>query len=382
MMSKKILINQLFLIVLIIVNLSCGTLNKLGPKKLNGKINNLRIINNQLTFTSPDSCFALINYKNRVNNDDHYRGWTAGEGKISHSYYLPVTEKNINYEMRLSLFTPQKVMIKDTTFVFLSSAPHYNFLKVHFIDVQQGDAILVQTPNGKNIQCDGGYGSRGTSTWQGGGATMALNYLLQQDVLSLDYIIETHRDLDHYGGLDDILRSSIQFNQANYISNTTPQGYQTGATLILGEVKINFLNFGLPTDVDNDTSIVLKIDYDQVSILLTGDATGVVQNRLYDLGFDLSADVLKVAHHGAHTSNTTDMVFLNKVFTRFAQIATLSFGKGNPYGHPASLSRFSQYQVYGTNQVNSTPATGVFSFDCGTILVQSDGKMVFVSTER
>jgi len=339
-----------------------------------------------LSFTTVDSSYVSINYRNKVYSSDRFKGRSAGSPTTIHSYQLPVSNTEIDYHVELRVYCTSKSFIQDTTFTFLSSYTSYSHLKVHFINVQQGDAILIQTPDGKNVQIDGGYGSlsRGRDAWTGAGETLALNYLIENNITHIDYIIETHRHQDHWGGLQDVRRSDITYG--NYISVSNPQGYTRNSRLNLASpVVFTFLNIGFPPGISgniNNTSIVLKMTYGDAEFLFTGDAEGTVQSWMIEQGFNLATNVLKVSHHGASSSGTSTPAFLNRVLNQFASIAILSYGTNNPYNHPRDLSRFDRSQTYGTNPVSTPPAGNNFHFDCGTIIVWSDGSMVFVSTEN
>jgi beta-lactamase superfamily II metal-dependent hydrolase len=299
---------------------------------------------------------------------------------------LPVSGTPTVYELNLRVDTTGASF--DTTVVFTSSPVQHDLLKVHFINVQQGDAILVQTPDGKNVQIDGGYGTFGNSTvWQGGGVPIALNYLVSQNVTHLNYMIETHAHLDHYGGLVNIRNSHITYGQQ--ISNAYPRGYVSGSYLILDSpVTFQFLNVGYPPTYNpqnpnvNNSSIVVRMAYQYAEFLFTGDAEGVVLNWIFNEGFNLSADVLKVSHHGATSNNTNNSTQLARTLNQYAKIAILSYGENNIYGHPLGLDRYTGFQTYGTNVISNPPQGSNFRFNCGHIVVKSDGKMIYVTTER
>ncbi|MCL2063109.1 MAG: MBL fold metallo-hydrolase [Candidatus Cloacimonetes bacterium] len=390
-MKKNWIIFLLIFLTISIYFISCGWNKSLGPrdsKPTSGMIINWKIENNQLSVATRDSTYIQIYYNNRTNNNEAYRGWTGGNAVINHIYYLPVDYQEISiYEMKLSVFDKNdKGVFQDTTFTFTSTSLSYPHLKVHFINVQQGDAILIQSPDDKNMMIDGGYGRRGTRDWQGGGVPIALNYLENMNITHLDFIVETHRHLDHWGGLQDILDSAI--TSGPYISPNQTHGYQSGSRMMLGnEVRLDFFNIGFPPSYHgnniNNTSIVLKTTYGDVNFLFTGDIYGDVQDWMINEGFDLSINVLKVPHHGASSNNSSDRIFLDATLNQFAKIAILSFGLNNTYNHPRILNRFNNFYTYGTNKASEIP-TGNHNYfdDSGHIVVYSDGKMLFVRTER
>ena len=374
----KLNLKQLVIIFISFTLIGCVTSNFLKPET--GEINNLRLHNNTLTFNTIDSVFVNISFGN-------VKGWSAGNKKVSHNYLLPL-EAGQKYNIKIELIKNEQI-IKETTIVNqLTNNPVDDFLKVHFIDVAQGDAILIQTPDKKNIQIDGGYGTISSvmDTWAGGGVPMALNYLKSKNISHIDFIIETHYHADHYGGLNDILHSDI--TSGLYISNSSNQSNYTTGSMISMSDTVNFqvMNIGYPPNVKqnnpNNQSIVLKATYGDADFLFTGDAEGIVQDWIFSQNLSTSVDVLKVSHHGARTNGTSNTAFLSETLNQFAKIAVLSYGAGNPYGHPADLHRFSNFHTYGTGRLISQPDRQNYKFDSGTILVETDGKIIFVSTEK
>jgi competence protein ComEC len=271
--------------------------------------------------------------------------------------------------------SPQK---NDATPKATQSAPHSGKqLVVTFINVGQGDSILVQMPNGKSMLVDGGRRTAGDKV---------VAYLKKAGVTSLDRLVATHPDADHIGGLVDVLQ---QFNVKKVIDSGkdhTSETYmdylklvdqkdipfhvaKTGEKLDLDPaVDIKVLNSGntAPTDENNDSSIVLKITYGKVSVLLTGDAPKDVEKQMMENGEDVSATILKPGHHGSSTSSSLE--FLEAVHPK---VAVLSYGE-NDYGHPNSgvVSRLRQVgaKVYST-------------FASGDIVVSTDGATYQVSAK-
>jgi beta-lactamase superfamily II metal-dependent hydrolase len=324
---------------------------------------------------------------------NNFDGWSAGGKRISHNYPLPMSPGEY-YTINLKVTNGEST--RDTTFTYTAQGTVHQFLTVHFIDVQQGDAIFIQTPDNppKNIMIDGGYGTVRNQAWQGGGVPIALNYLLEKNIEHVDIMIESHYHEDHWGGLRDIRRSEL-FDEARgslYICNSNHFGYTSGSTLdIDSTVDFKFYNFGFPptytvTNPDrNNSSIVIRMTYGHAAFLFTGDAMGPVQDWMYSQGYDLSVDVLKVSHHGATSNNTTDTRFRNETLNKFCKIAILLYGANNPYNHPLGLNRFRDYATYGSNTLPSgttIPGGGNYRFNTGTIVVYTDGLMVYVTTER
>ena len=396
---------KLFIIILISFILSsCGINRDLRNLHEHTVIRNLRVRNNNLTFTTVDSVYVHLFYFNLEDDTDHFRSWSTTGRNINHNYSLPVSDRGIRYD--LSIFTSRNRNIStfpDTSIVFTSvSQLPGTFMTMHFINVQQGDAVLIQTPLGRNILYDGGWGTLSNLPSNGGGIPIARNYLIENSVFRLDYIIESHYHGDHWGGLRDIVRSNeIDFDTRNYIA--IPDNRRTwipdlsqlsdvspGDTLPLcSSVTFNVFNIRHPrgsTNDQNNDSIVLRVDHRNSRFLLTGDAENIVQNFMYSKDFDLSVDVLKVSHHGADSNQTTNDLFLRETLNRFPQIAILSFGTGNSYNHPRNVNRFWNFQTYFTNWVHdyshAVHGRDNFHITSGTIVVHSDGNMVFVSTEN
>ncbi|MER1985595.1 MAG: MBL fold metallo-hydrolase [Solibacillus sp.] len=238
---------------------------------------------------------------------------------------------------------------------------------VHFIDVGQGDSILVQSPNGKTMLIDGGVKGAGKDV---------VAYLRGMGVSQLDYVVATHPDADHIGGLITVLNSisiknfvdsgkvhtSQTFEEMLMLVNDKNIPYtvpEIGDTLPLDEaLKIEVLAADEHASDNNEASIVLRIAYNDISFLLTGDAGISGEKEMIARG-DVQATILKAGHHGSNTSSSPS--FIEAVHP---QAAILSYGQDNKYGHPhveviESLQRVGS-DIYGTAEV-------------GTIIVKTDG---------
>jgi competence protein ComEC len=300
---------------------------------------------------------------------------------------LPVEASGIDYTFDLQIITTDTLL--DTLLIFTSTDHVYPLLRVDFVDVAQGDGTLIQTPEGHVIVVDGGYGTYIPSfadpdtDWHGAGYPFMLNYVISENIQHFTYLIETHNHMDHWGGLANIRNHyDYPFNQQLRPDNTL--GYQVGDYLnIDSEVSFQILNIGHPPgnfSGENNKSIVLRIEYGDITYLLTGDIESPVENYLVNNNFNLSADVLKVAHHGSNSSSTAN--FLNATLNRNIKIATISFGTGNPYNHPRSLERFSEFDVYGTNLPSNTWDGNNYRFDVGNIKTYTDGNTIIVGYDQ
>ena len=246
---------------------------------------------------------------------------------------------------------------------------------VHYIDVGQGDAALVLCDD-RTMLIDGGKPHA---------SSIIYTYLKNLNIDRLDYIVASHADDDHIGGLsaplakmkvDAILAPHTEADTRSWQSlatKTAEQGLsvthpKAGEHLAFGSSDIAF--YGPITEDDSDRnngSIVMKITYGETSFLFTGDAEREEEQQILNAGFDLSATVLKVGHHGS--KNSTTYPFLRAIMPKYAVI---SVGE-NSYGHPTedTLSRLRDAgaKVYRTDMQ-------------GDIIAASDGKTVTITTKK
>lgn len=250
-------------------------------------------------------------------------------------------------------------------------------MTVHFIDVGQGDSIFIQAPNGKTMLVDAGV--------KGAGKTV-VDYLRAQGVQKLDYVVATHPDADHIGGLIAVLNSiSIkEFIDSGKIH--TSQTYEemltlihdknirytvpaAGDTLALDpEVNVEVLASDENASDNNDASIVLRVAYNNISFLLMGDADQGIEQQLVKSGVDVEATILKAGHHGSNTSSSPDFI---EAVSPLATI--LSYGQDNKYGHPhvevVDVLKQANSDLYGTAE-------------SGTIVVKTDGVTYDINAEQ
>ncbi|MCM0650717.1 MBL fold metallo-hydrolase [Clostridium swellfunianum] len=244
-----------------------------------------------------------------------------------------------------------------------------SLMLIHYIDVGQADSILIQV-NGKNMLIDAG---------NRGDADTVISYLQKQGVKKLDYVIATHPHEDHIGAMSDIIKkfpisefyapkktaSTKTFeNMINALNGKKIIAARADVTLDLGENTEAVLlapNNNNYEDINN-YSAVLKLKYGSNKFLFMGDAEKLSEKEILNTNSDISADVIKVGHHGSTTSSSKE--FLDKAAPK---IVVISVGKDNDYGHPhkETLAEFKKrgYTVYRTD-IDST------------IVLQSDGKNI------
>ncbi len=229
-------------------------------------------------------------------------------------------------------------------------------LRIHFLDVGQGDSTLVELPDGKVALIDGGDTKSASKK-------KLMRYLNGLEIEKIDYLIVTHTDKDHCGGIEEVFRYKKVVNA--YLPNTYEaedvaygkayaaaleedcEMIKTECALFLSGASASYtFCFLSPRAVEAndgyaDESAVLWLEYKGVSALFCADADEGLENRLLQedglgllpmgKGMLEETQILKVAHHGSASSTSKE--FLQWVKPK---VAVISCGKDNPYGHPAS----------------------------------------------
>ncbi|MCK8519317.1 MBL fold metallo-hydrolase [Methanoculleus sp. 7T] len=248
-------------------------------------------------------------------------------------------------------------------------------LVVHFIDVGQGDSVLVEFRD-KTMLIDAGERNAGERV---------VAYLRAHDVGELDVVVATHAHSDHIGGLGDVISA---FPVGRFVDSGQPHPTATyenllalveergipytvaerGQTIALDpDLEILVENPGpQPLGDINEDSVVLKVTYGGVSYLFTGDAGRPAEESMMESGLNLDADVLKVGHHASRYASSAE--FLTAVSP---EISVVFVGEGNDYGHPheEALKRLQAVgsRIYRTDRD-------------GTVVVATDGRTLAVTT--
>ena len=226
-------------------------------------------------------------------------------------------------------------------------------LRVHFIDVGQGDAILVDLDN-IEILIDGGGRSSGV-----------VNYLNGYVDGTLEVMVATHPHADHIGGLIGVLdafevdevwlngdaSTSQTYSQFMYeVKSEGAQVYEArrGDAIQVGELVFNVLHPVNLSGTTNNNSIVLSLHYGEVDFLFTGDAEREAEASMLTVGIVQNAEILKVGHHGS--SSSSSIPFLNMLRPK---VAIYMAGENNSYGHPHEATIIALTgvgaKVYGTD---------------------------------
>ena len=250
---------------------------------------------------------------------------------------------------------------------------------VHFIDVGQGDSVLIQAGEAA-VLIDAGERDQGQKVCE---------YLKAAGVQQLDLVIATHPHSDHIGGLPDVIEQFpveeiLMPDLPDEMVPTTAVFQRLVESVEQQQIPVTAASAGMeyplaegvcltvlaplePEDDLNNVSVVCRLDCGANSFLFCGDAEEPVEEALLDSAAQVKAQVLKAGHHGSNTSSSG--AFLDAVSP---SIAVISCGQGNDYGHPHRevLDRLSQraVTVYRTDQD-------------GTVVLTSDGQSIAVQTE-
>lgn len=250
-----------------------------------------------------------------------------------------------------------------------------NLLKVHYLDVGQGDSIFIELPNNETMLIDAAESYQSENI---------INYLKNLNYQKIDYVIGTHPHTDHIGGLKNIINT---FEIGKIYMPKVVSTTKTYETLLMAikdkNLKINTAKAGT-TIIDTDTlkinilapnnstytelnnySAVSKITYGTTKFLFMGDAEKLSENEIKE---NVTADVIKIGHHGSNTSSSID--FIKKVNAKYGII---SVGLNNKYNLPKEETI--------TNWENSGTKIYLTSIN-GTIRASSDGTNIKIESEK
>lgn len=277
----------------------------------------------------------------------------------SNSISEPIID-DINTEVNNNIVTSEDTKLTDDEKLTSVSKDDFNsnneMLEVHYIDVGQGDAILIKQGE-SNMLIDAGENHKGPEV---------VTYLKQQNITTLEYVIGTHPHSDHIGGLDDVIHAfdvkrvimpnkshttktfedvlnAIQSKNLKITKPTVGDVYDLGNAkfTIIGPNNSSYSNL-------NDYSVAIRVEYGNNSFMFTGDAEKISEQEMVNNDLTLKSDVLKAGHHGSNTSNMES--FVNKVNPDYVVIQV---GKENKYNHPNDdiIERFKSrnIQIYQTN---------------------------------
>lgn len=250
-------------------------------------------------------------------------------------------------------------------------------LMVSYIDVGQGDSILLQCKE-EAMLIDAGENDKGS---------IVVNYLKGAGASHLKYAVGTHPHSDHIGGMDTVIDS---IKTDTFICPDTSYSTKTWKDVLSSckdnNTKIDYAKVNKSYSLGdatftifhpeeraiysecNNFSVVIKVSLGERSFLFTGDAEELAEEEMLKSGYDLQADVLKVGHHGSHSS--TSRKFLYAVDP---SVAVISCGKNNEYGHPhretISLLNEEDIEIHRTDNE-------------GTVVITTDGKNLVVEEDK
>lgn len=259
-------------------------------------------------------------------------------------------------------------------------------LQIHFLDVGQGDCILVRFPGGKNMLVDAGGWTGDEEEKRLPGDLVVVPYLHHLGINKLDALVISHPHDDHAGGVPAVVEKiKVQAvvvagekgygGLINHFENKRIPVFVAGAgqvlrldkevdVLVLWPDKSSLSKYG---EGENDTSLVLRLEYQDFSCLLTGDIEQQAQRELLAGGAELEADVLKVPHHGSRFFEPRFFASVKPV------LAVIQVGDNNRFGHPAGETV--EFLVEQGTRVLRTDRDGA-------VVISTDGKKIELRTAR
>ena len=306
-------------------------------------------------------------------------------GKKSYDDFSPFRLKVFKYLLIIIVL----FFVADATYFKLTNDLSSD-LKITILDVGQGNSIFVQFPGGKNMLIDGGGFSE--SSFDPGKAVVA-PFLYYKRISKVDTAVLSHPHPDHLLGLiyildnfsvRKILKSGLPVNPETYPQwERAIRDNKINISLIFAESPEEIFNGvhlkvlwptahclkdlrNIAYEEFNNYSLVLKITYGKISILVPGDISGDIEKKLIKSGADLKSDVLVVPHHGSTHSSTNE--FIRTVACRYAIV---SAGKSNVFKHPHP-SVLQRYKEAGINIYRTDKN--------GAITIKTDGNNLHIDT--
>ena len=288
-------------------------------------------------------------------------GCSKTEEKPDRSVTTEITEDSIKFKITSN---PRKDLDVEVAPGIKST---YGLMRVHFIDVGQGDCSFIELGNGHTMLIDAGNNENGDEI---------VDYIEDLQYSDIDYVLATHPHEDHIGGMAEIIENfdidifympwavSTSYTYENMLDTLSEKRVEVhkaelGRTILSsGPIEITVLSPEEDAEYSdlNDASAVVRLQYGETVFLFTGDAGEMIEEDLCN--FNIDSDVLKVGHHGSETSSSE--AFIQKVSP---EIAVISCGENNSYGHPdeITLDTLKKYDVdiYRTDE-------------SGTIIVTAD----------
>lgn len=252
--------------------------------------------------------------------------------------------------------------------------PYEKSIKITYLDVGQGDSAFVEFPNGKTMLIDASESKASDDI---------ISFISRQGYTKIDYLIATHPHADHIGGMKDVIET---FDVGEIYMPKASTNTKTYEKLLMAiadkgkKIKAASAGMSICDGVDilapnsakyeemNNYSVVIKITYGNNKFLFMGDAETLSENEILNAGFDVSADVIKVGHHGSGTSSGAKFVKATG-----AKYAVISVGEGNSYNHP---------HTFIVDRWQSTGATIYRTDLSGNISVTSNGVNIDIMTEK
>lgn len=247
-------------------------------------------------------------------------------------------------------------------------------LKVHFINVGQGDSTFIELPNGETMLIDAGEWTE---------AEKVIEYINKCGANKIDYLIGTHPHSDHIGGLSYVInefetgkmympkvshQTKTFENLLDAIEENDVPVFSAKEGVVICENEQLKIQIIAPVSDGyeslNDYSAVVRLDYGETSFLFMGDAEQISEN---EIEADVNVDVYKVGHHGSKTSSSKE--FLYRVMP---EIAVISVGEDNDYGHPSKPV---------LKRLDEIGAKILRTDECGDIVIQSDGINIFTKED-